>query len=232
MWITQHTGPTALRPIRRTKQLWLSVLLKDTSTATWPGRDSNPHSDNTRTWVQTHQTAPPRHCTALWKRVAIHRWPLYRGGLFIEVAVFAGLNTHVSNTCPIQAVLYCLMQEWSKCMLLSVHCESCMTNVSFRCHNSFHIYIHISINMPFHDSQRIIWFLHDLLPLAQPIALYTCSPLSADGCRSYAQCLQTYGGKHGGALHTVSQCRLLSNKATMVPWCYSKKLSQMQKITS
>ena len=32
--ITQHTGPTALRPIRRTNQLWLSVLLKDTSAAT------------------------------------------------------------------------------------------------------------------------------------------------------------------------------------------------------
>ena len=32
--ITQHTGPTALRPIRRMKQLWLSVLLKDTSAAT------------------------------------------------------------------------------------------------------------------------------------------------------------------------------------------------------
>ena len=32
--ITQHTGPTALRLIRRTKQLWLSVLLKDTSAAT------------------------------------------------------------------------------------------------------------------------------------------------------------------------------------------------------
>ena len=30
--ITQHTGP--LRPIRRTKQLWLSVLLKDTSAVT------------------------------------------------------------------------------------------------------------------------------------------------------------------------------------------------------
>ena len=30
--ITQHTGPTALRPIRRTKQL--SVLLKDSSTTT------------------------------------------------------------------------------------------------------------------------------------------------------------------------------------------------------
>ena len=27
-------GPTALHPIRRTKQLWLSVLLKDTSAAT------------------------------------------------------------------------------------------------------------------------------------------------------------------------------------------------------
>ena len=34
MCITQHTGPTALRPIRRMKQLWLSVLLKDTSAAT------------------------------------------------------------------------------------------------------------------------------------------------------------------------------------------------------
>ena len=32
--IAQHTGPTALRPIRMTKQLWLSVLLKDTSAAT------------------------------------------------------------------------------------------------------------------------------------------------------------------------------------------------------
>ena len=32
--ITQHTGPTPLRLIRRTKQLWLSVLLKDTSAAT------------------------------------------------------------------------------------------------------------------------------------------------------------------------------------------------------
>ena len=37
-YITQHTGPTALRPIRRTKQLWLSVLLKDTSTATGQAR--------------------------------------------------------------------------------------------------------------------------------------------------------------------------------------------------
>ena len=34
MCVTQHTGPTALRPIRRTKQLCLSVLLKDTSAAT------------------------------------------------------------------------------------------------------------------------------------------------------------------------------------------------------
>ena len=32
--ITQHTGRTALRPIRRTKQLWSSVLPKDTSAAT------------------------------------------------------------------------------------------------------------------------------------------------------------------------------------------------------
>ena len=32
--ITQHTGRTALRPIRRAKQLWLSILLNDTSAAT------------------------------------------------------------------------------------------------------------------------------------------------------------------------------------------------------
>ena len=32
--ITQYTGPTALRPIQGTKQLWLSVLLKNTSAAT------------------------------------------------------------------------------------------------------------------------------------------------------------------------------------------------------
>ena len=36
--ITQHTGPTALCPIRRTKQLWLSVLLKDTSVTTSQAR--------------------------------------------------------------------------------------------------------------------------------------------------------------------------------------------------
>ena len=52
-------GPTALRPIRRTKQ-WLSVLLKDTSVT---AGDSNPHSAD-----QKHQslnsvllTARPRH---------------------------------------------------------------------------------------------------------------------------------------------------------------------------
>ena len=33
MYITQHTRPTDLRPIRMAKQLWLSVLLKDTSAA-------------------------------------------------------------------------------------------------------------------------------------------------------------------------------------------------------
>ena len=52
-------GPTALRPIRRTKQ-WLSVLLKDTSVT---AGDLNPHSAD-----QKHQslnsvllTARPRH---------------------------------------------------------------------------------------------------------------------------------------------------------------------------
>ena len=59
--ITQHTGPTALHPIRRTKQLRLSVLLKDTSAGDRPGRDSTPHSDNTRTWVQC--TRPLGHDT-------------------------------------------------------------------------------------------------------------------------------------------------------------------------
>ena len=61
--ITQHTGHTALGPIRRTKQLWLSVLLKNTSAATGLGRDSNLHSDNARTWVQC--TRPLGHDTPL-----------------------------------------------------------------------------------------------------------------------------------------------------------------------
>ena len=33
------------------KQLWLSVLLTDTKSRDRPVRDSNPHSDNARTWV-------------------------------------------------------------------------------------------------------------------------------------------------------------------------------------
>ena len=55
--ITQHTGPTALRPIRRTKQLWLSVLLKDTGAATGLA--------GIRTHILTtpmNKTARPRHC--------------------------------------------------------------------------------------------------------------------------------------------------------------------------
>ena len=36
--ITQHTAPTTLRPIRRTKQLRFSVLLKDTSATTGQAR--------------------------------------------------------------------------------------------------------------------------------------------------------------------------------------------------
>ena len=56
-YITQHTGPTALRPIRRTKQLWSSVLLKDTSAATG------------QTGIQTHiLTAPDRSATTLQSR--------------------------------------------------------------------------------------------------------------------------------------------------------------------
>ena len=50
--ITQHTGPTALRPIRRTKQLWLSVLVKDTSAAT---------GNRTHILVFQHQNLSPVH---------------------------------------------------------------------------------------------------------------------------------------------------------------------------
>ena len=63
--ITQHTGPAALRPIQRTKQLRLSVLLKDTSAATgnrthilvfWQHQILSP----------VHQTARPRHSDTVW----------------------------------------------------------------------------------------------------------------------------------------------------------------------
>ena len=49
VWITQHTGPTALRPVQRKKQQWTGVLLlKDTSvvSGTWT------HTDQIETWVQ------------------------------------------------------------------------------------------------------------------------------------------------------------------------------------
>ena len=46
-YVHYTTGPTALRPIRRTKQLWLSVLLKDTSAMTGQAR------------IQTHILATP-----------------------------------------------------------------------------------------------------------------------------------------------------------------------------
>ena len=62
--VTQHMGPMALRPIRRTKK-WLSVLLKDTT------GDSNPHYAD-----QKHQslnsvllTARPWHFHC-WLRVS------------------------------------------------------------------------------------------------------------------------------------------------------------------
>ena len=45
--ITQHTGPTALRPIRKMKQLWLSVLLKDTSAV------------NSQAGIRTHILSTP-----------------------------------------------------------------------------------------------------------------------------------------------------------------------------
>ena len=48
-------------PSEGTKQLWLSVLLKYTSAATGQAGDSNPHSDNARTWVQ--RTRPLGHDT-------------------------------------------------------------------------------------------------------------------------------------------------------------------------
>ena len=54
--MTQPTGPTALWPIRRTKYLWFKCLAQGHK-----DRDSNPHSDNTRTWVQC--TRPLGHDT-------------------------------------------------------------------------------------------------------------------------------------------------------------------------
>ena len=52
-------GPTALRPIRRTKQ-WLSVLLKDTSVT---AGDSNPHSAD-----QKHQSLNSLHSMTWFHR--------------------------------------------------------------------------------------------------------------------------------------------------------------------
>ena len=81
--ITQHTGPTALHPTRRTKQLWLSVLLKDTSAATGQAGIRTHILTTTRTWVQC--TRPLGHDTSVsswseqtfrraWNRCPSLRW--------------------------------------------------------------------------------------------------------------------------------------------------------------
>ena len=63
--ITQHTfTPTPLRPIRMTKQLWLSVLLKDTSAATG------------QAGIRTHILATPELESNALDRSAttLHKW--------------------------------------------------------------------------------------------------------------------------------------------------------------
>ena len=79
--ITQHTGPTALRPIRRTKQLWLSVLLKDTSSATGQA--------GIRTHILTtpelESNAPDRSTTTFVRKVVMEQ--SYRIKLFFLSAL-------------------------------------------------------------------------------------------------------------------------------------------------
>ena len=87
--ITQYMGPgpTALRTIRRTKQLWLSVLPKDTSAVTG------------QAGIRTHILTTPVQCTRLLGHDTPHCWhvekisntfvPLYktsgsRGGISIS----------------------------------------------------------------------------------------------------------------------------------------------------
>ena len=70
--ITQHTGPTALRPIRRTKQLRLSVLLKDTSAATGQAR------------IRTHiLTTPELESNALNRSATTLPSCIFTGALFV-----------------------------------------------------------------------------------------------------------------------------------------------------
>ena len=83
---TQHTRPTALRPIRRMKRLWLSVLLKDTSAATG------------QAGIRTHiLTTPELESSALDRSATtLHTdlmWPL------LLVQTGTSISTHSNTKC-------------------------------------------------------------------------------------------------------------------------------------
>ena len=66
--ITQHTRPTALRPIRRTKQLWLLCLAQEHKHRDRPGRESiEPTFWQHQNLSPTPQTARPRHSILCWR---------------------------------------------------------------------------------------------------------------------------------------------------------------------
>ena len=81
-------GPTALRPIRRTKQ-WLGVLLKDTSVT---AGESNPHSAD-----QKHQSLNSVLLTALFPQYFVLHLTVYFWSVFKD--------NMVSNRKPVKCSL-------------------------------------------------------------------------------------------------------------------------------
>ena len=88
-------GPTALRPIRRTKQ-WLSVLLKDTSVT---AGDSNPHSAD-----QKHQSLNSLNSMTWFhrKRGDSRTKELKTSNAVLALDSFVFLNPHIFSCCLVR----------------------------------------------------------------------------------------------------------------------------------
>ena len=91
-------GPTALRPIRRTKQLWLSVLLKDTSAATG------------QAGIRTHILATPELESNALDRSATTLHYLQ----FTHVCVCAAWYEHIHRTSGLETNPYMQFNVHSK----------------------------------------------------------------------------------------------------------------------
>ena len=126
--VTQHMGPTALRPIRRMKQ-WLSVLLKDTSVM---AGNLNQHSADQKHQNSVLLTARPRHLQSVITRLpGVAKWPLYNRNIAKQRQIkqkcdcVIPLKYHASFF-MFSASTHCFIWNFYRWLLLYLHWQFCL----------------------------------------------------------------------------------------------------------